>query len=183
MFDSYCAELFLRKIKMYLHFLSFLNVQMTQVFEIILHIRQYLLILHSQYHGCWWPSDARSQGIRSHAVGLLLRYYKLPMKAKRFYFYLTQYSPFQIYIHGSVQNCVISIAEVLEIMQSCAQPRICVLYRLMTQGSQGISRHSLACYCLGLVWCNATKTSATQGSTVRLFISHCHQFHLFLRSL
>ena len=27
-----------------------------------------LFTLHSQLHGCWWPSDARSQGIRSHGI-------------------------------------------------------------------------------------------------------------------
>ena len=31
--------------------------------------------LHSQYHGCWWPGDARSQGISSYIIDLnLLKY-------------------------------------------------------------------------------------------------------------
>ena len=25
-------------------------------------------VKHSQYHGCWWPDDARSQGISSHDI-------------------------------------------------------------------------------------------------------------------
>ena len=32
------------------------------------HWRQ---ILHSQYHGCWWPGDARIQGISSYNTGLI----------------------------------------------------------------------------------------------------------------
>ena len=27
-----------------------------------------LPILHSQHHGCWWPGDARSQGISNHDI-------------------------------------------------------------------------------------------------------------------
>ena len=34
-----------------------------------------LPILHSQYHGCWWPGDARSQGISSHGADLVLLKY------------------------------------------------------------------------------------------------------------
>ena len=29
-------------------------------------------ISHGQYHGCWWPDDARSQGISNHGVGLII---------------------------------------------------------------------------------------------------------------
>ena len=32
---------------------------------------QDLTILHTQYHGRWWPSDARSQGINSHDIDLI----------------------------------------------------------------------------------------------------------------
>ena len=31
-----------------------------------------LFILHDQCYGCWWPGDARSQGISSHGIDLLL---------------------------------------------------------------------------------------------------------------
>ena len=31
-----------------------------------------LVILHSQYHGCWWPGEARSQGISRHGIDLAL---------------------------------------------------------------------------------------------------------------
>ena len=30
-----------------------------------------LFILHSQYHGCWWPGDARRQGISSLGIDLV----------------------------------------------------------------------------------------------------------------
>ena len=30
------------------------------------------VILHNQYHGCWWPGDARRQGISSHSADLIL---------------------------------------------------------------------------------------------------------------
>ena len=32
-------------------------------------------ILHSQYHGCWWPDDTRSQIISSHGIDLNLPEY------------------------------------------------------------------------------------------------------------
>ena len=32
-----------------------------------------LSIGHSQYHGCWWPGDTRSQGISSHDIDLSKR--------------------------------------------------------------------------------------------------------------
>ena len=34
-----------------------------------------LLILQSQYHGCWCPGDTRSQGISSHGIELVWRDY------------------------------------------------------------------------------------------------------------
>ena len=34
-----------------------------------------LFILHSQYHGCWWPGDARSQDISSHDIHLVFPEY------------------------------------------------------------------------------------------------------------
>ena len=30
-----------------------------------------LLILYTQYHGCWWPGDARSQAINNHGIDLI----------------------------------------------------------------------------------------------------------------
>ena len=34
----------------------------------ILMQNRYPFMLHSLYHGCWWPGDARSQGISSHGI-------------------------------------------------------------------------------------------------------------------
>ena len=31
-----------------------------------------LFILCRQYHGCWWPGNARSQGISSNDIGLVI---------------------------------------------------------------------------------------------------------------
>ena len=53
---------------MYLKFLSFLQIDMTQVIEILPMEDEDLPSLHSQYHGCCWPGDARSQGISNHDI-------------------------------------------------------------------------------------------------------------------
>ena len=50
--------------------MSFLHIDMTQEVEILKEDKD-LPILHSQYHGCWYPGDARSQGISSHDIGLI----------------------------------------------------------------------------------------------------------------
>ena len=34
-----------------------------------------LLILHTKYHGRWWPGDVRGQGINSHGIDLVLSQY------------------------------------------------------------------------------------------------------------
>ena len=34
-----------------------------------------MFILHSKWFGCWWPGDARSQGISSNDVDLVLSEY------------------------------------------------------------------------------------------------------------
>ena len=34
-----------------------------------------LFILHNQYHGCWCPGDAKSQGINSHDIDLVVPEY------------------------------------------------------------------------------------------------------------
>ena len=49
--------------------MQFLHIDMTQVVEILLQVKDKdLPILHSQYHGCWCPGDARSQGISNHDI-------------------------------------------------------------------------------------------------------------------
>ena len=34
-------------------------------------------ILQSQYHGCWWPGDGRSQGINSYGIDLVSTEYSI----------------------------------------------------------------------------------------------------------
>ena len=48
--------------------MSFLHIDMTQVVEINVKQDKDLPILHNQYHGCWCPGDARSQGISNHDI-------------------------------------------------------------------------------------------------------------------
>ena len=48
--------------------LSFLKIEKTEVDEIHRHEYNDLFILQSQYGDCWWPGDARSQGISNHGV-------------------------------------------------------------------------------------------------------------------
>ena len=53
---------------MYLQFLSFLYTDMTQVVETFLMENNDLHILHSQYRGCWWLGNAKSQNISDHGI-------------------------------------------------------------------------------------------------------------------
>ena len=63
------AKFFRGNKNMYLHFRSLFHTDMTQVVEILPQVRP---ILHSQYHGCWCPGDARSQGISNHEILAML---------------------------------------------------------------------------------------------------------------
>ena len=67
--------IFLREnINIYLH-MSFPHIDMTQLLEILLHVRPGSTysthILHSQYRGCWCPGDVRSQDISNHDINLV----------------------------------------------------------------------------------------------------------------
>ena len=62
------AEFFRRNMNIYLHFMSFLHTNKTQVVEIPPQIRQGP---DNQYHGCWCPGDDRSQGISNHDIDLV----------------------------------------------------------------------------------------------------------------
>ena len=44
------------------------SIDMTEVVEILHDEANDLPCLHSHYHGCWWPGDARSQGISNHDI-------------------------------------------------------------------------------------------------------------------
>ena len=67
-----------------------------------------LFILHNQYHGYWWPGDARSQVISNHGIHLGLS----PL-----------YSVHQI--NGLVQDCNNSSALAMELLQFCTKPSKC----------------------------------------------------------
>ena len=50
--------------------MSFLQIGMTWVVQIIPPLRKNLFSLRIQYHGCWGPDDARIQGITSNDIDL-----------------------------------------------------------------------------------------------------------------
>ena len=45
-----------------------------QLKSILMYVKD-LFIIHDQYHGCWWPGDARSQGISSGGINLFTSEY------------------------------------------------------------------------------------------------------------
>ena len=51
---------------------------MTQVVTSFPMEHKDLFVRNSQYHGCWWPGDARSQGINSHGIDLAILKYSGP---------------------------------------------------------------------------------------------------------
>ena len=55
--------IFLRNQKIYLHYPQLLDTEKVQLIEILPH--------GSQYHGCWWFGDSRSQDISSHCIDLV----------------------------------------------------------------------------------------------------------------
>ena len=65
--------------------------------EVILYSRmkfQYLLILHGEHHGCWWPGDARSQGI---VIDLDCEEYSIFIIQRVFFFIIYQLRIFCIH--------------------------------------------------------------------------------------
>ena len=57
---------------------------MAQIVEI-------LLMLYNEYHGCWWPDDARSQVISSHGVDLvILEYFSFNIKGLTYSYFMEQ---------------------------------------------------------------------------------------------
>ena len=52
----------------YLHFMSFLHIDMTEAVEIISQIRPELAYSTYQYHGLWCPGDARNHAITNHDI-------------------------------------------------------------------------------------------------------------------
>ena len=69
-FKPLLAKFFRGNINIYLHFMSLLHIDMTEVVKILRPGPTYS-IPHSQYHGCWCHGDVRSQGISSHDIDLV----------------------------------------------------------------------------------------------------------------
>ena len=51
------AKFFWGNTNIYLHFMSFLHIDLTQVLKHFLKQEKHLHVLYSQYHGCWCPGD------------------------------------------------------------------------------------------------------------------------------
>ena len=64
------AKFFRGSINIYLHFVSFIHIDTTQVVEILSQIRQEPTY---QYHGCWCLGSLRNQGISSHDIDIVKR--------------------------------------------------------------------------------------------------------------
>ena len=74
----FTCHFFRENIKIYLHFMSFLHANKTQVVEIPPRVRQGSAYSTYQYHGCWCPGDVRSQGISNHDIDLVKRDNSVP---------------------------------------------------------------------------------------------------------
>ena len=66
---------FFRGKNIYSYFISFLQIDMTQVVEIRHQVNKSLPFLHCQFHGCWCPGEVRSQVISNRDI-----YYAEPSK-------------------------------------------------------------------------------------------------------
>ena len=65
-FNPLRAKFVRRNKNIYLHFMSFLHIDMRQVVEIHSQVKQEPT--YRQYHGCRCPGDARGQGISNHDI-------------------------------------------------------------------------------------------------------------------
>ena len=75
MFNTWHAEFSIENVKLNMHVLSFLDIEMPQKGEMLCLKHKDLHILSTQYHGYWWPGDARSQGISGNGIELVLQEY------------------------------------------------------------------------------------------------------------
>ena len=69
---------------------------MEQVIEILIHVKQGSIYLHSQYQGCSWPGHARSQAISCLGIDLNIPEY-LTFSTKRYIGW--QYIILQLQVH------------------------------------------------------------------------------------
>ena len=68
-----------------------INTEMALVVEILPHGRQELFILHSQYHGRWWPGDARARASAAMIMTLLKRLVLWECSGHQFNIKMTSY--------------------------------------------------------------------------------------------
>ena len=61
--DPLRVKFFIGNIKMYLQFISFIHIDIAEILPRLMQELTYST--YSQYHGCWYPGDARSQAINS----------------------------------------------------------------------------------------------------------------------
>ena len=100
-----------------------------------------LPIIYCQYHVCWCHGDLRSQGISRHDIDqtsqnipgtlekTILRWQE--WTGPKIYFFETNFGLQRVdnrsvnhHIDGLVQDCSYSIANALELLQSCSKPLI-----------------------------------------------------------
>ena len=69
----------LRNIKVYLYFLTFIEIEIWEVVKIHPHGKEGPVYLtYNQYHSCRWHGDVKSQGISCHDIDLIpLEHYGL----------------------------------------------------------------------------------------------------------
>ena len=70
---------FLGNIYKYSHFQQFLHIEMAQKVDILIHKDKDLFIVHSPYHGCWWPGFLQCQAFNNHDIilGIIWSQYDL----------------------------------------------------------------------------------------------------------
>ena len=65
------AIFFIRNTNMYSQFLSFFHMSEHRLLKFFPMLDKTLPIIHRQYHGCWCPDDAGSQGISNNDTDLV----------------------------------------------------------------------------------------------------------------
>ena len=72
--SSYSTEYFIKHKQIFAFFIiyHFSSMRWVRQLKSSFTKDKELDILCSQYHGCWWPSDGRSQVFRSHAINLII---------------------------------------------------------------------------------------------------------------
>ena len=81
MSEPYGVEFIWGNMKLYFHFLPFLDGEIPKIVKSIFMCDKNMFILHYQCHGCWCPGATRIQGIIGHDIVLFrLEYSRLNNK-------------------------------------------------------------------------------------------------------